>query len=86
VDAIKHELVVEIKSIFHTWQTCLRDKKYLIKYKGYHHKEVVWIKLTHLDHMLNMVAKSKHGRGHKLGVKKNPFKESLNVDEGINPF
>lgn len=70
VDAIEHELAVEIKSIFRTRQTHLRDKEYLVKYKGYHHKEVVWIKPMHLDHMLNMVAKSKHGRGHKLGVKK----------------
>ncbi len=70
VDAIKHKLVVEIKSIFCMRQTHFRDKEYVVKYKGYHHKEVIWIKLTHLDHMLNMVAKFEHGRGHKLGVKK----------------
>lgn len=70
MDAIEHELAIEIKSIFCTRQTRIRDKEYLVKYKGYHHKEVVWIKPTHLDHMLNIMAKFKHGKGHKLGMKK----------------
>jgi len=47
-----------------------QGQKVSSQYKGYHHKKVVWIKLTHLDHMLNMVAKFEHGRGHKLRVKK----------------
>ncbi len=51
VDAIEHMLVVEIKSILHVKQTCLKCKEYLVKYKGCHHKETIWMKLAHLDHL-----------------------------------
>jgi len=68
VDAIKVKLVVEIEGIFHMRQTCLRSEKYLVKYKGYHHKETVWMKAAHLDHLLDMVAKFEQERGHKFGV------------------
>jgi hypothetical protein len=43
---------------------------YLVKYKGNHHKEVVWMKLAHVDHKLDMVAKFEQERGHEFGVKR----------------
>jgi hypothetical protein len=57
VDAIEHKFVIEIKGIFRGKQTCFRNKECLLKYKGCHHKEAMWMKLTHLDDMLDMVAK-----------------------------
>jgi hypothetical protein len=57
VNAIEHKLVAKIKGIFHTRQTHLKSKKYLMKYNCYHHKEVVWMKPTHLNHLLEMVNK-----------------------------
>ncbi len=71
VDAIKYRLVVVIENIFHTRQTCLKGKEYLVKYKGYNHKEAMWMKRIHLDHLLDMVAKFQQENGHKFGVKKN---------------
>ncbi len=56
VDAIEHKFVIEIKGTLHVKQTCLRNKEHLVKYKGCHHKEAMWM-LTHLNHMLDMVAK-----------------------------
>jgi hypothetical protein len=91
VDAIKYRLVVVIENIFHTRQTCLKGKEYLVKYKGYNHKEAMWMKCIHLDHLLDMVAKFQQENGHKFGVKKNlkgkknPPKFGLNVDECISP-
>jgi len=70
VHAVEHKLVVEIKSIFHAKQTCLQVKEYLVKYKGCHHKEIMWMKPTHLDHFLEMVNKFEQEKGHKLGVKR----------------
>jgi hypothetical protein len=63
VDAIEHMLVARIKSILHMKQTCLKGKEYLVKYKGCYHKEVVWMKPTHLDHLLEMVNKFGQERG-----------------------
>jgi hypothetical protein len=57
VDAIEHRLVAKIKGIFHTKQTHLRSKEYLVPYKDCHHKEVVWMKFHHLDHLPKMVNK-----------------------------
>ncbi len=57
VDAIKQKFVIEIKGILRMKQTRLKNKECLVKYKGCHHKEAMWVKLTHLDHMLDMVAK-----------------------------
>jgi len=57
VDAIEHKFVIEIKGIFCMKQTHLRNRECLVKYKGCHHKEAMWMKFTHLDHMLDMVAK-----------------------------
>jgi hypothetical protein len=51
VNAIEHRLVVEIEGIHRTRQTSLKGKEYLVKYKGWHHKEAVWMKPTHLDHL-----------------------------------
>jgi hypothetical protein len=51
VDAIEHRLIVEIKGILCAKQTCLKGKEYLVQYKGCHHKETVWIKHAHLDHL-----------------------------------
>jgi hypothetical protein len=66
VDTIQYKFVAEIEGIFHMKQTHLRSKEYLVKYKGYHHKEIVWMKPAHLDHLLDMVAKFEQERGHKL--------------------
>jgi hypothetical protein len=51
-------------------QTHLRREEYLVKYKGYHHKEIVWMKHAHLDHLLDMVAKFEQERGHKFEMKR----------------
>jgi hypothetical protein len=91
VDAIEHTLMAKIKSIFCTKQTHFRGKKYLVKYKAYHQKEIVWMKFFHFDHLPDMVIKFEQEKGHELRVKriqkkKKSFKIGLNVDEGINPF
>jgi hypothetical protein len=70
MDAIEYTLVAKIESILYTKQTHLRSKEYLVKYKGYHHKEAVWMKLVHLDHLLDMVVKFEQERGHELRVKR----------------
>ncbi len=70
MDTIEHKLVAKIEGIFHMRQTCLRSEEYLVKYKGYHHKEAVWMKLTHYDHLLDMVANFEQEKGHKFGVKR----------------
>jgi hypothetical protein len=41
-----------------------------MKYKGHHHKEAVWMKLAHLDHLPKMVNKFEQEKCHKLGVKR----------------
>jgi hypothetical protein len=70
----------------------LLKQGYLIKYEGSHYNEVVWIKLAHVDHKLDMVAKFEQEKGHELGIKKfwkkknNPPTIGLNVDEGIKPL
>jgi hypothetical protein len=56
-DAIEHKFTIKIKGIFHPRQTHLKSKKYLVKYKGRHHKEVMWMKLALLDHLPKMVNK-----------------------------
>jgi hypothetical protein len=82
IDAIKHRLVTKIESIFCARQTCLRIKEYLVKYKSYHHKGILWMKLIHLDHLPKMVNKFKQEKGHKLVMKRtrkkkrNPFTNS----------
>jgi len=73
----KHRLEVEIKSIFRTKQTFLRSKEYLVKYKGCHHKEAMWMKFAHLDHLSEMVNKFEQERGHKL-IMKRIWKEKKN--------
>jgi hypothetical protein len=90
VDAIEHRLAVKIKSILYAKQTCFRGKEYLVKYKGCHHKEAMWMKPIHLDHLLEMVNKFKKERGHERGVKitwkkkRDPPTSDLSVDEEIN--
>jgi len=32
-----------------------QGKEYLVKYKGCHHKEVMWMKLAILNHLTKMV-------------------------------
>ncbi len=66
VSAIEHRLVVKIKDILCARHTRFRGKEYLVKYKGCHHKDVVWMKLDHLDHLLKMVNKFEQKRGHEL--------------------
>jgi len=57
VNAIKHKLVAKIKNILRARQIHLKNKKYLMKYKGYHHKGVMWMKPIHLNHLLGIVNK-----------------------------
>jgi hypothetical protein len=60
----------------------------LVKYKGCHHKEAMWMKHVHLDHLPKLVNKFEQDmnlewRG--LGRKnKDPSVNGLNVDEDIN--
>jgi hypothetical protein len=63
-------LAVEIKSIPRARQTCLKGKEYMVKYKGFHYKEAVWMKHVYLDHWPKMVNKFEQERGHELGVKR----------------
>ncbi len=79
MDTIKYKLVAKIEDIFHTRQTCLRGEEYLVKYKGYHHKEALWMKLTHYDHLLNMVANFEQKKGHKFGVKRTKKKKKTHL-------
>jgi hypothetical protein len=61
-----------------------------VKYKGCHHKEAIWMKLVHLDHLPKMVNKFEQEWGHELGAKRirkinrDPPTSGLNVDEDIN--
>jgi hypothetical protein len=70
IDAIEHKLATEIEGIFCVRQTCLRVKKYMVKYKGYHHKEVVWMKLVHLDHFPKMVKQIQIGKRSRVWSEK----------------
>ncbi len=62
--------VAKIESILCVRQTHFKNKEYLVKYKGCHRKEVVWMKLTHLNHLLKMVNKFEQEWGRELGVKR----------------
>jgi hypothetical protein len=61
-----------------------------VKYKGCHRKEVVWMKLTHLNHLLKMVNKFEQEWGRELGVKRTwknkkiPPATGRSFDEDIN--
>jgi len=55
MDAIEHKLIVKIKGIFCAKQTCLKGKEHLVKYKGFHHKEAIWMKPIHLNHLPEMI-------------------------------
>ncbi len=61
-----------------------------MKYKGHHHKDVVWMNPAHLDHLLEMVNKLEQKRDHELGMKKtqqknkNPPISGRNVNENMN--
>jgi len=70
VDAIEHKLAIEIKGILCTKQMCLINKEYLVKYKGCHHKEIMWMKFIHMDRLLNIVAKFEQEGGHEFGMKR----------------
>jgi hypothetical protein len=50
-------LVVEIEGTFRARQIRVKGKEYLVKYKGCHHKEAIWMKFVHLEHLLEMVNK-----------------------------
>jgi hypothetical protein len=41
-----------------------------VKHKGYHIKEAILVKPSHLDHSFDMVTKFEQTKGHELGVKK----------------
>ncbi len=77
VNGIEHNCATKIKS--HMKQTCLKDKEYLVKYKGCHHKEAVWMELVLLDHLLDMVSKFEQDRGHELGMKKTQKKKKTHL-------
>ncbi len=50
-------------------------KKCLVKYKGFHHKEAVWMKPINLDHLPKMVNKFKQKKGHEFRVKRTQKKK-----------
>ncbi len=79
MDAIEHMLVAKIKGILHTKQTHFKGKEYLVKYKAYHQKEAVWMKLVHLDHLLDMVVKFEQEKGHELKVKRTQKKKKTQL-------
>jgi hypothetical protein len=70
-------LANKIDDIIRIWETCLQDKENLIKHNECHHKEAVWVKPSHLDHLPDMVAKFKQERGHKFGVKRITKKKKI---------
>jgi hypothetical protein len=71
VSAIGHRLVIEIKYMLCTRHTHLRGRGYLVKYKGYHHRDAMWMKPTHLDHLIEMVNKFEQKKGHEfVGVQR----------------
>ncbi len=41
-----------------------------MKYKGCHHKELMWMKIAHLDHLQKMMNKFEQEKGNKLGMLK----------------
>jgi hypothetical protein len=41
-----------------------------MKHKGYHPKEAILVKPSHLDHSFDMLIKLKHTKRHELEVKK----------------
>jgi hypothetical protein len=90
MDAIKHRFTTKIEGILYMRQTHMKGKEYLVKYKGCYHKEAIYMKPTHLEHLQKMVNKFEQERGHELGVKstwkkkKDPPANGLNVDEDIN--
>jgi len=45
----------------------LKGKVYLVKHKGYHPKNAIQVKPSHLDHMPKMVAKFEEEYGYELG-------------------
>jgi hypothetical protein len=57
IDVVKHRLTTKIENIFHARQTRLKGKEYLLKYKGCHLKEAMWMKPIHLDHLPKMINK-----------------------------
>lgn len=63
---MKHMFINEINVM----QTCLRGKEYRVKHKGYHPKDAIFVKPSHLDHSFDMVTKFKQAKGHELEVKK----------------
>jgi hypothetical protein len=60
----------EIDGIIQAMQTHLWGKEYWVKHKGYHLKETILVKPSHLDHSFDMVTKFEQTKGHELGVKK----------------
>jgi serine phosphatase RsbU (regulator of sigma subunit) len=67
---MKHMFINEINGIIQAMQTCLQRKEYRMKHKGYHPKEAILVKPSHLDHSFDKVTKFKQTKGHELGVKK----------------
>jgi hypothetical protein len=38
-------------------ETRFKGNEYLVKYKGSYHKEVIWMKLAHINHLPEVVNK-----------------------------
>jgi hypothetical protein len=57
INVVKHRLAAKIENIFRARQTCLKCKEYLVKYKGCHQKEAMWMKPIHLYHLPKMINK-----------------------------
>jgi hypothetical protein len=57
IDVVKHRIATKIENIFRARQTRRKGKEYLVKYKSCHHKEAMWMKPIHLDHLPKMINK-----------------------------
>jgi hypothetical protein len=59
-----------------------------VKYKGYHHKEAMWMKPAPFDHLPKMVNKFEQEKNElelkRTQKKKDPPANNLSVDEDIN--
>jgi hypothetical protein len=64
VDVIKQKLVNEIECTIWTKHSCLQNKEHIVKHKCCHPKEEVKVKLSHLVHLPNMMAKFEQEKGH----------------------
>jgi hypothetical protein len=66
-ELIEHKLVGEVECILVMKHTKEIGKKYLIKWKRCHPKELYWMKFVHLNFLSQMVEKFEWECGHEMG-------------------